>query len=192
MDESQSEQGPSEVGFIAKPVVGKSHRRNGASVSPDWKVEIVECGDLVQDDDEATPPGEAERRWNRYVELADSVTGNEGPSGVAAIVSSLKAEEDYGAYQAAHSALSRFPCSDFGWGVADAARGLLSIPRDGSGNILLILTQAGPAAVNAFNEAIQAADPDVRVSVRELVEFHESEEWLSEGSVQNVLLMPRA
>jgi hypothetical protein len=161
-------------------------------VSSDWKVEIVECGDLVQDDDEVTPQGEAERRWNRYVELADSVTGNEGPSGVAAIVSSLKAEEDYGAYQAAHAALSRFPHSDLGRGVADAARELLSIPQDRSGNILLILIHAGPAAVNAFNEAIQSANPDVRVSVRELVEIHESEEWLSEGGTQNVLLMPRA
>ncbi|MEU0171670.1 hypothetical protein ABZ214_40545 [Streptomyces iakyrus] len=157
----------------------------------DWKVEIVECGDLVQDDDEVTPADEAERRWNRYVELADSVTGDEGPAGVAAIVSSLKAEEDYGAYQAAHAALGRFPHSDLGQGVADAAKELLSIPRDGSGNILLILTQAGPVAVDAFNEAIQAADPDVRISIRELVEFHESEEWLSESSARNLLLMPR-
>ncbi|MCH0541797.1 hypothetical protein I3F58_19950 [Streptomyces sp. MUM 203J] len=160
-------------------------------MSSDWKFEIVECGDLVQDDDEVTPPDAAERRWNRYVELADSVTGDEGPAGVAAIVSSLKAEEDYGAYQAAHAALGRFPHSDFGQGVAGAAKELLSIPRDRSGNILLILTQAGPMAVSAFNEAIQAVDPDVQVSIRELVEFHESEEWLSEHSAQNVLLMPR-
>lgn len=167
------------------------HRRSEIRVSSDWKVEIVECGDLVQDDDEVTPPDEAERRWNRYVELADSVTGDEGPTGVAAIVSSLKAEEDYGAYQAAHAALDRFPRAELGQGVADAARALLSIPQDGSGNVLLILAQAGPAAVNAFNETIRSIDPDVRVSIRELVEFHESEEWLSEGSVQNVLLMPR-
>ncbi|WP_405660386.1 hypothetical protein [Streptomyces sp. RK9] len=160
-------------------------------MSSDWKVEIVECGDLVQDDDEVTPPGEAERRWNRYVELADSVTGSEGPSGVAAIVSSLKAEEDYGAYQAAHAALGRFPHSDLGQGVAEASKGLISIPQDQSGNVLLILTRSGPAAVHAFNEAIQTVDPDVRVSVRELVEFHESEEWLSEGGAQNVLLIPR-
>lgn len=160
-------------------------------MSSDWKVEIVECGDLVQDDDEATPPEEAERRWNRYVELADSVTGDEGPAGVAAIVSSLQAEEDYGAYQAAHAALDRFPRAELGQGVADAAKELLSIPQDGSGNVLLILAQAGPVAVNAFNEAIRSIDPDVRVSIRELVEFHESEEWLSEGSVQNILLMPR-
>ncbi|MFE3267106.1 hypothetical protein [Streptomyces sp. NPDC059215] len=160
-------------------------------MSADWKVEIVECGDLVQDGDEATPPDEAERRWNRYVELADSVAGNEGPAGVAAIVSSLRAEEDYGAYQAAHAALRRFPSSDLGRGVANAAKQILSIPSDGSGIVLLLVTQAGPAAVNAFNDAIQAEDPNDRVSIQELVEFHESEEWLSESSAQNVLLMPR-
>ncbi|GIJ00617.1 hypothetical protein Slu03_29940 [Sediminihabitans luteus] len=161
-------------------------------MSSDWRAEIVECGDLVQDDDEVTPPGEAERRWNRYVDLADSVNGSEGSSGVAAIVSSLRAEEDYGAYQAAHAALGRFPHSDLGQGVADASRELLSIPQDQSGNVLLILIRSGPAAVKSFNEAIRAADPDVRVSVRELVEFHESEEWLSEGHAKNVLLTPRA
>ncbi|WP_179382155.1 hypothetical protein [Streptomyces sp. SA15] len=161
-------------------------------MSSDWIVEIVECGDLVQDDDEVTPPEEAERRWNRYVELADSVTGDEGPDGVAAIVSSLRAEEDYGAYQAAHAALSRFPCSDLGKGVAMAARELVSIPTGGSGNVLLILARAGSVAVSSFNEAMQMVDADVRREIRELVDFHESEEWLSEEGVRNVLLAPRA
>ncbi|MFJ5877424.1 hypothetical protein ACIQD1_22235 [Streptomyces sp. NPDC093088] len=160
-------------------------------MSPDWKVEIIECGDLVQDDDEVTPPDEAERRWNRYVELADSVTGNEGPAGVAAIIGSLKAEEDYGAYQAAHAALARFPHSDLGVGAALAARELLSIPKGGSGNVLLILTRSGPVAVNSFNEAVGVADAGVRSALRELVEFHESEEWLSDEGDQNLLLIPR-
>lgn len=166
--------------------------RGEIRVSLDWKVEIAECGDLVQDDDEVAPPGEAERRWNRYVELADSVTGDEGPAGVAAIVSSLKAEEDYGAYQAAHAALGRFPRADLGLGVADAAEGLLSIPLDSSGNVLLILARAGSMAVDSFNEATLSIDPKVRVAIRKLVEFHESEEWLSEGNLQKVLLMSRS
>ncbi|MFD6093047.1 hypothetical protein ACFWGN_13080 [Oerskovia sp. NPDC060338] len=160
-------------------------------MSLDWRIGIAECGDLVQDDDEVASPGEAERRWNRYVELADSVTGDEGPAGVAAIVSSLKADEDYGAYQAAHAALDRFPQADLGLGVADAAKELLSIPRDNSGNVLLILVRAGSVAVGAFNEAIRSIDPEVRLAIRELVEYHESEEWLAEGDLQNVLLMPR-
>jgi hypothetical protein len=160
-------------------------------VSLDWKVEIVECGDLVQDDDEAAPPDEAERRWNRYVELADSVTGDEGPAGVAAIVSSLRAEEDYGAYQAAYAALDRFPREELGLGMADAVRGLLSIPRDRSGNVLLILAWAGSVAVSIFNDAVRSIDPGLRGAIRELVEFHESEEWLSEGDFQYVLVVPR-
>jgi hypothetical protein len=160
-------------------------------VSSDWKVEIVECGDLVPDDDEVAPPGEAERRWNRYVELADSVTGSEGPEGVAAIVTSLKVEEDYGAYQAARAALGKFPHTDLGAGVALAGRELLSIPKDGSGNILLILAHTGSVAVNSFTEAVRTAESDVRNAIRDLVEFHESEEWLTGEGVREVLLMPR-
>ncbi|MDH6517143.1 hypothetical protein M2163_005876 [Streptomyces sp. SAI-135] len=160
-------------------------------MSSDWKTEIVECGDLVQDDDEFTPPEEAARRWNRYVQLADSVTGKEGAEGVAAIVSSLRAEEDYGAYQAAHAALSRFPPVDLGKGVALAASELVSIPKDGSGNVLLILARSGSVAVNSFNETIRASHSSIQGDMRALVEFHEEEEWLSDEAVRNVLLTPR-
>ncbi|MFE2597050.1 hypothetical protein ACFXCZ_11190 [Streptomyces sp. NPDC059396] len=160
-------------------------------MSSDWKVEIVDCGDLVQDGDEFTTPDEAERRWNRYVELADTVTGDEGPAGVAAIVASLKAEEDYGAYQSAHAALGRFPHSDLGEGVALAVTELLSNPKDARGNVLLILTCSGPTAVNSFNEAIRTVGPDAQSEIRQLVEFHESEEWLSAAGDRGVPLMPR-
>lgn len=158
--------------------------------SEDWKVEIVECGDLVQDDDTVAPPGEAERRWNRYVELADSVTGDEGPGGVAAIVASLKAEDDYGAYQASHAALARFPHADLGKGMALAAEDLLVIPKDASGNALLILARTGPLAVDAFAEAIGRADSTVRGNIRNLVEFHESEEWLTGPGDHGVIRVP--
>ncbi|MFD9891743.1 hypothetical protein ACFWY9_20585 [Amycolatopsis sp. NPDC059027] len=149
-------------------------------MSSEWKAEIVACGDLIQDDDDSAPPEEAERRWNRYVELADAVTGAEGPEGVAAIVASLKAEDDYGAYQAAHAALSRFPHKDLGEGMAQAAGDLLALPKDNNGNVLLILAHAGPDAVRAFTDAVRGATPEVRAALRELVEFHESEEWLTD------------
>lgn len=156
----------------------------------DWKVEIVECGDLVQDDDTVTPPGEAERRWNRYVELADSVTGDEGPDGVAAIVASLKAADDYGAYQASHAALARFPNADLGKGMALAAEDLLAIPKDASGNVLLILAHTGPVAIDSFIEAIGRADSTVRANIRDLVEFHEAEEWLTGPGDRGVIRVP--
>ncbi|MFD5249913.1 hypothetical protein ACFWIW_35575 [Amycolatopsis sp. NPDC058340] len=157
----------------------------------EWKQEIVECGDLVQDDDGVTPQSEAERRWNRYVELADSVTGSEGPTGVAAIVASLKAEEDYGAYQSAHAALGRFPDSDLGKGIALSASDLAAIPKDNSGNVLMILARSGPVAVDSFNQEIQAVASSARNEIRQLVEFHESEEWLAGVGDRGILLMPR-
>ncbi|MER7860980.1 hypothetical protein ABTX61_17885 [Amycolatopsis japonica] len=165
--------------------------RDNKLVSSGWKVEIVECGDLVQDDDDVTPQDEAERRWNRYIELADSVTGDEGSTGVAAIVASLRAEEDYGAYQSAHSALQRFPGEDLGKGVARAASDMLAIPKDNSGHVLMILTRSGPVAVNAFNEEFGTTDSGLRNGMRQLVEFHESEEWLSGIEDRNLLLVPR-
>ncbi|MEV6716843.1 hypothetical protein AB0M48_32965 [Lentzea sp. NPDC051208] len=157
---------------------------------PDSKLEIVECGELVQDGDDVAQE-EAERRWNRYVELADGVTGGEGIAGVAALVASLTAEEDYGAHQAVYGALARFPQADFGAGVAAAAKDLVALPRDNSGNVLLILVRSGSVAVRAFDTAVQAADPKARNSVRALIELHESEEWLSAEGDRGVLLQPR-
>ncbi|MER6666713.1 hypothetical protein ABT256_19375 [Amycolatopsis japonica] len=175
------------------PLILKCRRteRDNKPVSSDWKIEIVECGELVQDDDGVTPQDEAERRWNRYVELADSVIGNEGPEGVAAIVASLRAEEDYGAYQSAHAALRRFPGEDLGKGVAQAATEMLAIPNDNSGNVLMILTRCGPVAVNSFNEEFGVIDSAMRNRMRELVEFYESEEWLSGVEDRNLLLVPQ-
>ncbi|KFZ82337.1 hypothetical protein ED92_00120 [Amycolatopsis sp. MJM2582] len=160
-------------------------------VSSNWKIEIIECGDLVQDDDEVESQDEAERRWNRYVELADSVTGDEGPTGVAAIVRSLKAKEDYGAYQSAHAALLRFPGEDLGEGMAQATSDLLVIPKDNSGNVLMLLVHAGSVAVSRFNDALRAVEPRDRREFRQLIEFHESEEWLSDATHRNVLMVPR-
>ncbi|MEU7179279.1 MULTISPECIES: hypothetical protein [Streptomyces] len=156
-----------------------------------WEEEIIECGDLVQDDDESVPPEEAERRWNRYVELADAVTGAEGAGGVAALVSSLTAVEDYGAHQAVHDALSRFPATDLGSGVVRAGAKLLEIPENNGGNVLLLLCRSGEDSVTAFNNAALAIDADTKAALLGLIEHHESEEWLSAEKDRGRLLMPR-
>ncbi|GAA3032290.1 hypothetical protein LV79_003097 [Actinokineospora globicatena] len=143
----------------------------------EWAVELVECGDLVQDADESGSQEEAERRWNRYVELVDAVTGAEGPAGAAALVASLRAAQDYGAYQATYAALQQFPPQVLGEGIAGAAQQLLTIPSDNAGIVLMLLAKTGEGAVSAFDAALAA---DVRERVRDLVAEHEAGEWLSE------------
>jgi hypothetical protein len=152
---------------------------------PDWARELFDMGDIRQDDDERT---DGEAIWNRYVELADAVVGDEGAAGVAAIIASLRAVDDYGAYQAAHSALARFPQPDLGRGVVMAAETLRTIPADNGGVVLLLLARSGPDAVAAFTDGAVAADPRSRAILRDLVARHESDEWLSEE--RGVLVVP--
>ncbi|PRW64743.1 hypothetical protein CEP50_02575 [Actinopolyspora mortivallis] len=157
----------------------------------DWEVEIVECGDIVQDEDDTIPRVEAERRWNHYVELADSVTGDEGPEGVAAIVSSLRVQYDYGAYQSAYGALERFPPADLGKGIILAANELTRIPHDQSGDVILTLVRSPAGAAEAFNEVIKSFPGDVRNRIRDIVDFHESDEWLVEDEDKGIIKVPR-
>ncbi|SFT75472.1 hypothetical protein SAMN04487904_107162 [Actinopolyspora lacussalsi subsp. righensis] len=160
-------------------------------MSVDWKIEIVECGEIVQDEDETVPQDEAERQWNRYVELADSVSGDEGSEAVVPIVSSLKVRYDYGAYQAAYGALERFPPADLGKGVAWAAEELTRIPYDQSGVVLVTVARSPAGAVEAFNEAVKSVPGDVRSRLRDVVDFHESNEWLAEDEDKGIIKVPR-
>ncbi|SDJ72482.1 hypothetical protein SAMN04487820_101492 [Actinopolyspora mzabensis] len=160
-------------------------------MSVDWKVELVECGDIVQDEDDTVPQDEAERRWNRYVELVDSVTGDEGPEAVVPIVSSLKVRYDYGAYQAAYGALERFPAADLGKGAALAAEELTRIPYDQSGVVLVTVARSPTGAVEAFNEAVKFVPGEVRNRLRDVVDFHEANEWLAEDGDSGIIKVPR-
>ncbi|WP_018684426.1 hypothetical protein [Actinokineospora enzanensis] len=151
----------------------------------DWKAEVVELGDLPQFEDESITQEEGERRWNRYVELVDAVTGDEGPEAVVALISSLRAEQDHGAYESTHGALESFPPEVFGAGAAQAAGALLSIPLDRSGVVLLTLAKTSPAAVAAF---VNGVAPEKRDAIHELVVFHEMNEYLAD--VVGVIELP--
>lgn len=79
----------------------------------DWCKELRRNSRLVQDDDDTTPPEEAERRINRYGQLVDMVNGKETQEVFQALVDSIRVPEDYGAYEAVHNALWKFPPQKF-------------------------------------------------------------------------------
>lgn len=86
--------------------------------------------DLVQDDDDSVPQDEVERRWNRFVELADLVDGGEGPDVASALVAALRADQDYGAHEAVYAALERLQPRTLVLGVVMAAVDLVELPLD--------------------------------------------------------------
>jgi hypothetical protein len=142
----------------------------------EWRAELVELGAIAQDDDTSVPVEEAEARFNRYTALVDMADGAEGPSAVEALISSMRAEHDYGAYQATHSALALFPAVDFARGVAMAISSLVEIPRDHSGEVL---AAADDASIREFHSALALFDPELRARLAELIGQEEQEGWLS-------------
>ena len=75
--------------------------------------ELIATGNIVQDSDNSVPWPEREHRFNRYIELLDSVVGNEGSEVAKALIRSMQAEDDYGAYQTTQAALGRFPSTEY-------------------------------------------------------------------------------
>ncbi|MFD5323985.1 hypothetical protein [Streptomyces sp. NPDC127092] len=154
---------------------------------PLWADEIFDCGDLPQENTEETSE-EGARRWERYTQLADGVTGSEGTAGVSALIRSFRVDEDFGAYESAIAALQRFPRDVLGRGVAESAATLTEIPEDWSGNVLLLTVQMGQGSIDAFNRGISSLAPRERESLARLIEFHESNEWLSESDCRGKLI----
>jgi len=79
----------------------------------EWCKELLSNSKLVQDDDDSTSPEEAERRFNRYVQLVDMVNGKEPQEVFQALADSIRVPEDYGAYEAVHNALWKFSPDNF-------------------------------------------------------------------------------
>ena len=71
--------------------------------------ELIATGNIVQDSDKSVPWPERENQFNRYIELLDSIVGDEGLPVAKALIQSMQARDDYGAYQSTQSALGRFP-----------------------------------------------------------------------------------
>ncbi len=146
-----------------------------------WRRELLATSDLVQDDDDSIDEDEAERRWNRYVELAGNIDGTEGPWAVHVLITSLTALQDYGAHEAVFGALERFPPGALGRGTVMAAAELLTIPDDRSGHILQLLSLLSNVDhLQAFGVAFAELPSNVRAGLESLIARHENNEWLAD------------
>ncbi|WP_409182040.1 hypothetical protein F9C11_37290 [Amycolatopsis sp. VS8301801F10] len=144
-----------------------------------WRRELLSVCELDLGA-EPVPQEELDRRCDRYVELADLVSGDEGPAAVAVLIASLRAEQDYGAHQAVYGALQRFPANDIVEGAILAAADLLALPRDNSGQVLQLVTLvATPADLEHFRRRAHGLEPGVRQRLHSLVQAHEQDEWLA-------------
>ena len=107
-----------------------------------WKSELIFTGDIVQDADDTVSHTERHARFMRYVELLDAVDGSEGIDAARAVIQSIQARDDYGAYQTTQRALGRFPPSISLQALIDELPSLIDRQRDWAGELLCGLANA--------------------------------------------------
>lgn len=147
-----------------------------------WRTELLFTGNIIQDGDESIPLPEQERRFNRYVEIVDAVTGNEGVEVFVALVDSLQAQEDYGAYQNTYMALRRFPPAEIAQGLIAALPRLINRQCECAGDILCQLANAtsteARAALSEFRRELAKAGAQTQAEILEFVVREENGGWL--------------
>jgi hypothetical protein len=142
-----------------------------------WRAELYEAGKLTQDVPDAE--GEAEEQATRYLALVKQVTGREDIDVVIALIGSMRAEEDDGAYDDTIEALEVFPDLVLGRGAGLAWEALLSIPKKFSGEVLYECCHRGAEAIVAFNEVYASLQPEAQRLLGALINHHETGTWLS-------------
>ena len=98
-----------------------------------WRKELLQTGGIVQDGDTSVPQEVAEKRFNRYVEMVEAVSGQEGIEAFMTLIESLQAKDDYGAYETTYRALWRFPPGVVAHGLVAALPRLIQRQPDRAG-----------------------------------------------------------
>ena len=148
-----------------------------------WRAELLHVGNIVQDHDPGVSPEEASQRFNRYIEMLDSLKGDEGPEYAAAVFQSIQALHDYGAYQTAERVAWRFGeemfCSAL---LAELPRLIESLP-DWAGDFLVSIANAQDtpheSIISTFNTQLSASSPQIREAVRAFISQEEDDGWFS-------------
>jgi len=152
-------------------------------IDQDWKKELIETGNIVQDHDTTVSQEEAERRFNRYIEMLDSIQGNEGLECACTVIRSLRAKQDYGAYQTSHRVLGKFPREIYTQAMVLELPALIEENEEWAGELLCGLansqgTQYEPD-IYLFMDQLYQVEEKERNVILGYIDSQESKGWLS-------------
>jgi len=147
-----------------------------------WREELLFTGNIVQDGDNSVSSADREHRFKRYIQILDAITGLEGMDAFVALVDSLQAKEDYGAYQSTYCALRRFPAKVAAQGLIVGLPPLIHRQRDCAGDILAQLANATShenlALLSAFRKELELTSAPTRTMIMDFVTQEENGGWL--------------
>ena len=144
--------------------------------------ELIFTGDIVQDSDKSIPWPEREDRFNRYVELLDAIKGDEGCEVAKALVRSMQAKQDYGAYQTTQHALGRFPSGVYISAILAELPTLIQNNPDWAGELLCSLANSvgtkWESDIDLFNKELMVYDSESAEIIRKYIADQENDGWL--------------
>ena len=151
---------------------------------PKWALELLQAGEIVQDGDTSVSRDEAERRFNRYVELVAMVEGDEGPDAVRALLRSIQARYSYGAYEATMGAvLGKFPMEVMVPALLSELPDLIHRQSEWAGDIINQVAHRGVTppmgVVELFNSAVAELSLHHRQAIEQFVRQEEDGGWLA-------------
>jgi hypothetical protein len=147
----------------------------------DWRKELIQTGNIVQDDDDSISQKEAKDRLNRYVELLEMVEGDESQHVFQAIVDSIQAENDYGAYESTYNALWKFSPEKFARYFVSALPGFIQRYGEESGRFLLALTGWGREVyLPHFNRELAEAPAEGLSTILSYIKQQEKDGWFED------------
>jgi hypothetical protein len=148
-----------------------------------WREELLFVGRIIQDGDNTVSSDERHRRFMRFVEMVDALTGTEGPAVIEALFDSIQVPDSYGAYCSIDHALSRFPEGDSLFGLVMALPRLIKELPDQAGEHLVSVANGigGKWAhhVDLVNAMIAQTDPCIRDVIISFVRSQETSGWLT-------------
>ena len=135
----------------------------------------------MQDEDRNVAATEKERRFNRYLEMLEHLDGSESDQYALAVVASIQAQNDYGAYQATSRALWRFGAYTYCKALLDQLPRLIKTLPDWAGDFLGQIANedtSGESAIHEFNQLLSALPNDQRSLIQQFIASQESGGWL--------------
>ena len=145
-----------------------------------WRDELIFLGNIAQDDDESISPDESEKRFNRYIEILDSLDGSEGFDFALAIFESIQAHYDYGAYQVALRTARRFGPEQFAKALLRELPRLIEDLPDWAGDILGEIANGPSSYISAFNLNLSKTPTAQKSMILEFTINQEESGWLQD------------
>lgn len=151
-----------------------------------WISELMDSCEFNPDFGSLNLIKDAESKFDKYISLLEMIDGNEGPEIVRALINSIRASNDSGAYQATIHALSKFFKPGYAISFIDSIAKLTFKRPDLASDLLLLIadfkTEEHRLFVNEFNTQLKFTHSSSTSHVISFIKVEEKKSLLSDFS----------